>query len=47
MATFQLDIVSAERHVSSDRDEILVAPGIDGEMAIPPSHAPLLTVLIN
>jgi F-type H+-transporting ATPase subunit epsilon len=45
VATFQLDIVSAERHVSSDRVEILVAPGIDGEMAILPSHAPLLTVL--
>ena len=45
MATFQLDIVSAERHVSSDQVEVLVAPGVDGEMAILPSHAPLLTVL--
>ena len=45
MATFQLDIVSAERHVSSDQVEVLVAPGIDGEMAILPSHAPLLTIL--
>ena len=45
MATFQFDIVSAERHVSSDQVEVLVAPGVDGEMAILPSHAPLLTVL--
>ena len=43
--TFQLDIVSAERQISSDQVEILVAPGVDGEMAILPSHAPLLTVL--
>ena len=45
MATFQLDIVTAERLVSSDRVEVLVAPGIDGELAILPRHAPLLTVL--
>jgi F-type H+-transporting ATPase subunit epsilon len=45
VATFQFDIVSAERHVSSDQVEVLVAPGVDGEMAILPSHAPLLTVL--
>ncbi len=43
--TFQLDIVSAERQISSDQVEVLVAPGVDGEMAILPSHAPLLTVL--
>ena len=45
MATFKLDIVTAERVVSSDEVEILVAPGIDGELAILPHHAPLLTVL--
>ena len=45
MATFQLDIVSAERHVSSDQVDLLVAPGVEGEMAILPSHARLLTVL--
>ena len=43
--TFQLDIVSAERQISSEQVEVLVAPGVDGEMAILPSHAPLLTVL--
>ncbi len=45
MSTFQLDIVSAERHVSSDQVEVLVVPGAEGEMAILPSHSPLLTVL--
>ena len=45
MATFKLDIVTAERLVSSDEVEVLVAPGIDGELAILPHHAPLLTVL--
>ena len=45
MATFQLDIVTAERLVSSDQVEVLVAPGIEGELAILPHHAPLLTVL--
>jgi len=45
MATFLLDIVTAERLVSSEQVEVLVAPGIDGELAILPRHAPLLTVL--
>jgi F-type H+-transporting ATPase subunit epsilon len=45
VSTFQLDIVSAERHVSSDQVEVLVVPGVEGEMAILPSHSPLLTVL--
>lgn len=45
MSTFQLDIVSAERHVSSDQVEVLVVPGVEGEMAILPNHSPLLTVL--
>ncbi len=41
----QFDIVTAERLVSSEEVEIVVAPGIDGELAILPHHAPLLTVL--
>ena len=45
MATFKVDIVTAERVVSSEDVEVLVAPGIDGELAILPRHAPLLTVL--
>ena len=45
MATIRLDIVTAERVVYSEDIDILVAPGIDGELGILPRHAPLLTVL--
>lgn len=45
MADMRLEIVTAERVVYSDDISILVAPGIDGELGILPSHAPLLTVL--
>ena len=41
----RLDIVTAERLVSSDQVDVVVAPGIDGELGILPNHAPLLTVL--
>ena len=45
MATMRLEIVTAERVVYSEDVNILVAPGIDGELGILPRHAPLLTVL--
>ncbi|MDA1348096.1 MAG: F0F1 ATP synthase subunit epsilon [Chloroflexi bacterium] len=45
MATMQLDIVTAERLVSSEEVELLVVPGINGELGILPRHAPLLTAL--
>lgn len=45
MAKMQLDIVTAEGLVSSDEVDVLVAPGGDGELAILPHHAPLLTTL--
>ena len=45
MPTFRLEIVSAERLVYSEEVNILVAPGIDGELGILPRHAPLLTAL--
>jgi F-type H+-transporting ATPase subunit epsilon len=41
----RLDIVTAEQLVFSDDVDIVVAPGIDGEMAILPRHAPLMTML--
>jgi F-type H+-transporting ATPase subunit epsilon len=41
----RLDIVTAERLVYSDDVDIVVAPGIEGELAILPSHAPLMTTL--
>ena len=45
MAPMRLEIVTAERLIYSEDVDILVAPGEDGELAILPSHAPLLTGL--
>ena len=45
MAGIRLDIVTAERQVYSDEVDVVVAPGIDGELAILPHHAPLMTML--
>ena len=46
MATMRLEIVTAERSVYSEDVNVLVAPGIDGELGILPRHAPLLTALM-
>ena len=45
MRKLQLDIVTAERLVSSEQIDVLVAPGVEGELAVLAHHAPLLTVL--
>lgn len=45
MATIRLEIVTAERVVYSEDIDVLVAPGIDGDLAILPHHTPLLTIL--
>ena len=45
MAKLILEIVTAERLVHSDEVDLVVVPGIDGEMAILPNHAPLMTML--
>ena len=45
MATMRLEIVTAERLVYSEEVNVVVAPGIEGELAILPLHAPLLTAL--
>jgi F-type H+-transporting ATPase subunit epsilon len=41
----KLEIITAERVVYSDQVDLLVAPGIEGELGILPHHAPLLTLL--
>jgi len=41
----RLDIVTAEQLVFSEGVDVVIAPGIDGEMAILPRHAPLMTML--
>ena len=45
MAGIRLDVVTAEQLVFSEDVDLVVAPGIDGEMAILPHHAPLMTML--
>lgn len=45
MAKLKFEIVSAERVVYSDDVDIVIAPGIEGQLGILPSHAPLLTTL--
>ncbi len=45
MANIRFEIVTAERVVYSDDVDVVIAPGIEGELAILPNHAPLLTML--
>ena len=45
MAPMKVEIITAERVVYSDDVDVLVAPGIEGELGILPHHAPLMTVL--
>ncbi len=41
----RLDIVTIERLIYSGEVDMVIAPGIEGEMGILPQHAPLLTAL--
>ena len=45
MATLRLEIITAERQVFADDVNVVVAPGIEGELGILPHHAPLMTTL--
>jgi len=45
MSSIRLDIVTAERIVYSEEVDIVVAPGIEGQLGILPHHAPLMTAL--
>ncbi|MBE0415688.1 MAG: F0F1 ATP synthase subunit epsilon [Dehalococcoidia bacterium] len=45
MAKLRFEIVTAERVVYSDDVDVVIAPGVEGQMGILPSHAPLLTML--
>ena len=45
MSPIRLDIVTQERLVFSEDVDMVIAPGIEGEMGILPHHAPLLTAL--
>ena len=45
MAPMRLEIITAEREVYAEDVDVLVAPGIEGQLGILPHHAPLMTVL--
>lgn len=45
MATFRLEIVTAERMVYSNDVTALIAWGVEGQLGILPHHAPLMTML--
>jgi len=45
VATLRFDIVTAERAVYSDDVDMVIAPGILGQLGILPHHAPLMTML--
>jgi F-type H+-transporting ATPase subunit epsilon len=46
MVTTRLDIVTAERVVFSDDVDVVIAPGVEGQLGILPHHAPLMTMLL-
>jgi len=45
VATFRLEIVTAERMIYSDDVDAVVAWGVEGQLGILPHHAPLMTML--
>jgi F-type H+-transporting ATPase subunit epsilon len=45
MATFKLEIVTAERMIFSDEVSAVMAWGVEGQLGILPHHAPLMTIL--
>ncbi len=47
MATIKLDVVTAERSVFSEDVDMVIAPGIEGQLGILPHHTPLMTTLVS
>ena len=45
MPGIKLDIVTAEGVVFSEDVDVVVAPGVEGQLGILPHHAPLMTML--
>jgi F-type H+-transporting ATPase subunit epsilon len=45
MAQIRCEVVTAERTVFDDQVDMVVAPGIEGQLGILPHHAPLMTAL--
>jgi len=40
-----LEIITAERQVYGEEVDMVIAPGLDGQLGILPQHAPLMTML--
>ena len=45
MAQIRCEVVTAERTVFEDNVDMVIAPGIQGQLGILPNHAPLMTSL--
>lgn len=45
MSPIRLDIVTAEQSVYSEDVDMVIAPGVQGQLGILPHHAPLMTML--
>ena len=45
MASIKLEIVTAERVVYSEDVDMVIAPGVEGQLGILPHHTPLMTTL--
>ena len=45
MSGIRLDIVTAERVVYSEEVDVVIAPGVVGQLGILPHHTPLMTTL--
>lgn len=45
MTGTKLDVVTAERVVYSGEVDMVIAPGVEGQLGILPQHAPLMTTL--
>src|SRR4030043_1972476 len=45
VATFRLEIVTAERMIFSDDVSAVIAWGVEGQLGMLPHHAPLMTML--
>jgi len=45
MSSIRLDIVTAERMVYSEDVDMVIAPGVQGQLGILPHHTPLMTTL--
>ncbi len=45
MSSIKLDIVTAERVVYSGDVDMVIAPGVEGQLGILPHHAPLMALL--